>query len=138
MESAAEKPEISASTSPSTTGDQQTAENVDTRKRRRSAWMTGAVAIGAVVLEPELLPGIAIGMAAVAVPKLFPGISERIRPAVRSVWRAGQQAVAKGREKAKALSGAAAHGVDQATADQAPVEQGTSDAEASHGAGHPA
>ena len=59
--------------------------------------MTGAVAIGALVLEPELLPGIAIGMAAVAVPKLLPGISERIRPAVHSVWRAAQQAVAKGR-----------------------------------------
>src|SRR5205085_10985574 len=127
MESAAETPEISASTSPTTTADQQTAENVDGRKTRRSAWMTGAVAIGALVLEPELLPGIAIGMAAVAVPKLFPGISERIRPAVRSIWRAAQQAVAKGREKTKALSSATAHGIDQAAPD----------AEASHGAGHP-
>src|SRR4051812_40077409 len=105
MESAAEKPEISAAT-PSTTADQQTTENVHERKSRRSAWMTGAVAIGALVFEPELLPGIAIGMAAVAVPKLFPGISERLRPAVHSVWRAAQQAVAKGREKTKALSGA--------------------------------
>ncbi len=134
MESAAEKPEISAATSPSTTADQQTAENVDERKRRRSAWMTGAVAIGALVLEPELLPGIAIGMAAVAVPKLFPGISERIRPAVRSVWRAAQQAVAKGREKTKALSGATAHGTDQTDS----RDQAATDAEASHGAGHPA
>ena len=77
-------------------------------------------------------------MAAVAVPKLFPGISERIRPAVRSVWRAAQQAVAKGREKTKALSGATAHGIDQVSVDSNRVDQAASDAEASRGAGHPA
>jgi hypothetical protein len=109
MESAGEKPQSSTDQNPVPAATESTAGHADDRGRRRSAWVAGAIAVGALVLEPELLPGMAIGIAAVALPKLFPRLAARVRPAVQSAWRATQDKLSKGRDKARALGGATAH-----------------------------
>ena len=68
------------------------------RKARRRGLAATAVAIGAVLLEPELLPGIVIGAAAAMAPKLFPRVAAYLRPVTQTVQGAAQMALDKGRE----------------------------------------
>jgi hypothetical protein len=65
--------------------------------QRRGRIVAAAVAIGAVLLEPELLPGIAIGVVAAMAPKLFPRATKRLRPLGQSMRRTAEDALAKGR-----------------------------------------
>jgi hypothetical protein len=65
--------------------------------QRRGRMVAAAVAIGAVLLEPELLPGIAIGVLAAMAPKLFPRATERLRPLGQSMRRTAEDALARGR-----------------------------------------
>jgi hypothetical protein len=55
----------------------------------------GVVAVGAAVLEAALLPGIALGVAAVAAPRLLPKMGSALGPAfrstVRGVYKLGQK-----------------------------------------------
>lgn len=55
----------------------------------------GVVAIGAAVLEAALLPGIALGVAAVAAPKFLPKFGSALSPmfksTVRGVYKFGQK-----------------------------------------------
>lgn len=62
--------------------------------------VTAAVAVGvaAAMLEAELLPGIAIGAAAMLVGKMFPRIARAFRPVAKTVVRAGVAVADKGRE----------------------------------------
>jgi hypothetical protein len=66
--------------------------------QRRGRVVAAAVAVGAVLLEPELLPGIAIGVLAAMAPKLFPRATERLRPLGQSMRKTAEDALAKGRE----------------------------------------
>lgn len=62
--------------------------------------VTAAVAVGvaAAMLEAELLPGIAIGAAAIMVGKMFPRIARAFRPVAKTVVRTGVSVADKGRE----------------------------------------
>ena len=55
----------------------------------------GVVAIGAALIEAELLAGLALGVAAVAAPKLVPRLGSALAPmfksAVRGVYKLGQK-----------------------------------------------
>lgn len=55
----------------------------------------GVVAVGAAVLEAALLPGIVLGVAAVAAPKFLPKLGSALGPAfkstVRGVYKLGQK-----------------------------------------------
>ena len=50
------------------------------------------------VLAPELLPGMAIGVAALLAPKILPRLGFAVRPLVKSAVRAGYAAAAATRE----------------------------------------
>jgi hypothetical protein len=65
---------------------------------RGVAWLTGAAAVGALLIEPELIVGMAIGAAAVAAPKLWPKLAREARPLADSARRALREAVEKGRQ----------------------------------------
>jgi Protein of unknown function (DUF5132) len=56
----------------------------------------GVVAIGAALIEAELLAGLALGVAAVAAPKLVPKLGSALAPmfksTVRGVYKFGQKA----------------------------------------------
>ena len=62
-------------------------------KREQDDGLSGAVAavvvvaIGAAVFEAALLPGIALGVAAVAAPKYFPKLGAALNPLFRSTVR---------------------------------------------------
>jgi hypothetical protein len=55
----------------------------------------GVVGVGVVMLEAALLPGVVLGVAAVAAPKYFPRLSSALAPifrgAVRGVYKASQK-----------------------------------------------
>ena len=85
------------------------AASEEARRKRRRGMMTTAVAIGAALLEPELLPGIAIGLAAVAAPKLMPRIASRLRPLGEAMRRLSEHALARGRELTRMTKERVAH-----------------------------
>jgi hypothetical protein len=49
------------------------------------------VGVGALVFEAALIPGIALGVAAMLVPKFLPQIGSAIDPLVRGAYRAGRK-----------------------------------------------
>lgn len=57
-----------------------------------------AIGVGAALIEVELIPGLIIGAGAILLGKLFPEIGGYVRPAVKSVLRAGFAAAEKARE----------------------------------------
>lgn len=66
-----------------------------------SAVITTLVAGAAVaVFAPELLPGMAIGVAAVAAPKILPLLGNLVAPIARTVVRAGYKTAIKTKEMA--------------------------------------
>src|SRR5215470_12544064 len=64
--------------------------------------IAGAVITGIAVaaLAPELLPGMAIGVAAMLAPKLLPGLGNALRPIVKTAVSATYAATLKAREMA--------------------------------------
>jgi hypothetical protein len=70
----------------------------DDRRKRSRRIATAVIGIGAVVLEPELLPGIAIGLLAAIAPKYIPRLSTHLRPIGNTVRRAAAALTEKGRE----------------------------------------
>ncbi|WP_202620506.1 DUF5132 domain-containing protein [Methylocystis heyeri] len=58
----------------------------------------GVVGVGVVVMEAALLPGVALGVAAVAAPKYFPRLSSALAPIFRSTVRGVYKASQKTRE----------------------------------------
>ena len=73
-------------------------------KREQDDGLSGAVAavavvaVGAAVFEAALLPGIALGVAAVAVPRYLPKIGSALNPLFRSTVRGTYKLVQKSRE----------------------------------------
>ena len=66
------------------------------REQTRSELATAAVVgVAAVLIEAELLPGILLGVAAMMVPKIFPGLTDFARPLVKSTIGLGYKAMAK-------------------------------------------
>jgi hypothetical protein len=66
-----------------------------------SAVVTTLIAgVAVAVLAPELLPGMALGIAAVAAPKILPTLANIIAPLARTVVRAGYKTAVKTREMA--------------------------------------
>ncbi len=57
-----------------------------------------AIVVGAALIEIELIPGLIIGAGAILLGKFFPEMSGYVRPAVKSVVRAGFSATQKMRE----------------------------------------
>ena len=56
------------------------------------------IGIGAALIEVEWIPGILIGIGAMLAPKLIPGLTDAMRPVVRSAIRGGYSAATKTRE----------------------------------------
>ena len=73
-------------------------------KREQDDGLSGAVAavvvvaIGAAVFEAALLPGIALGVAAVAAPKYFPKLGAALTPLFRSTVRGTYKLIQKSKE----------------------------------------
>jgi hypothetical protein len=68
-------------------------------REERGGLMTTIVTGAAVaILAPELLPGMAIGVAALLAPKVLPVLGTAVRPLVRTVVRAGYSAAMETRE----------------------------------------
>src|SRR5262249_38962935 len=61
-----------------------------------------AVVVGGAIaaLEPELIPGILVGVGATMVPKLLPAVGTILRPVVKTVVKVGYEVVASAREAA--------------------------------------
>jgi hypothetical protein len=66
-----------------------------TRSELATAAVVGAVAV---LVEAELLPGILLGVGAIMLAKLFPGITGQIRPLVKSTIGLGYKAMGKTQE----------------------------------------
>jgi hypothetical protein len=66
-----------------------------TRSELATAAVVGAVAV---LIEAELLPGILLGVGAMMVAKLFPGITDHIRPLLKSTIGLGYKAMGKTQE----------------------------------------
>jgi hypothetical protein len=62
--------------------------------------LVSTLIIGGVIalIEPELLVGMAIGVAAVAAPKLFPALATALRPLIKTTVSAGYSVVTTARE----------------------------------------
>jgi hypothetical protein len=56
------------------------------------------IIVGAALIEIELIPGLLIGAGAILLGKLFPGVGEYVRPAVKGALRAGLAMTHKARE----------------------------------------
>ncbi|MDQ2763549.1 MAG: hypothetical protein M3Y22_08710 [Pseudomonadota bacterium] len=70
-----------------------------THEQTRSELATAAVVgVAAVIIEAELLPGILLGVAAMMIPKLFPGVSDLARPMIKSTVGLAYKAMAKTQE----------------------------------------
>lgn len=65
-------------------------------ERTRSELATAAVVgVAALLIEIELLPGILLGVGAMMIPKLFPGVTDMVRPLMKSTIALGYKAMAK-------------------------------------------
>jgi hypothetical protein len=78
--------------------DEAQAQASGRRGRRRWTLVGGALAVGAVLLEPELIPGMALGLAVAAAPKVAPRVMARVRPWTEAARRAAEGVVARGRQ----------------------------------------
>jgi hypothetical protein len=68
-------------------------------REERGGLMTTVVTGAAIaILAPELLPGMAIGVAALLAPKVLPVLGTAVRPLVRTAVRAGYLAAMETRE----------------------------------------
>lgn len=63
-----------------------------------TAATVGVVAVGAVIFEAALLPGLALGVAAVLAPKYLPRIGSALNPLFRSTVRGAYRVGQKSRE----------------------------------------
>ena len=79
----------------------QPAEESTTIKNNRSdaattAAVVGVVAVGALIFEAALIPGMALGVAAMLVPKVLPRLGEGLQPVfratVKGAYKAGRSA----------------------------------------------
>jgi hypothetical protein len=61
-----------------------------------TAAVVAVVAVGAVIFEAALIPGMVLGVAAMLAPKVFPNVDNKLQPAfratVRGAYRAGRKA----------------------------------------------
>lgn len=56
------------------------------------------VGLGAALIEVELVPGILLGVAAMAMPNLLPKLGKAIRPLLKETVRAGYSLASRARE----------------------------------------
>jgi hypothetical protein len=84
-EEAAAQPAGSATTAEATCSDAAT-----------TATVVGVVAVGALIFEAALIPGMILGVGAMLVPKVLPRLGESLQPAfratVRGAYKAGRSA----------------------------------------------
>ena|SRR5579872_2819527 len=62
-----------------------------------SAATIGVVAVGAIIFEAALLPGIALGVAAALAPKYLPKLGDRVQPLIDSTVRSAYKFTRKAR-----------------------------------------
>jgi hypothetical protein len=77
---------------------QETQEDQDNGGLNKTVATVVVVAAGAALFEAALLPGIAIGVAAVAVPKLYPKIAAGLTPLFKSTVRGTYKLAQKSKE----------------------------------------
>lgn len=88
-------PGASAATAPGTTGPQP---GVQPETGVVTAATVGVVAVGALIFEAALLPGLILGVAAVLAPKYMPKIGSALNPLFRSTVRGAYRLGQKSRE----------------------------------------
>ena len=71
------------------------AEVLNQEETRSELTAAAVVGVAAVLVEAELLPGILLGVAAMMLPKIFPGITDFARPLVKSSIGLGYKAMVK-------------------------------------------
>jgi hypothetical protein len=62
-----------------------------------TATVVGVIAVGALIFEAALIPGMILGVAAMLVPKVLPRLGESVQPAFRATVRGAYQAGKKAR-----------------------------------------
>jgi hypothetical protein len=66
------------------------------QEKTRSELATAAVVgAAAVLIEVELLPGILLGVGAMMLAKLFPGVTDQVRPLIKTTIGMGYKAMGK-------------------------------------------
>lgn len=80
-----------------------------------------AIAIGAALIEVELVPGILIGVGAMLAPRFFPKLGNALRPMVKGAVRAGYALADKTRELAAETSEQLQDIVAEVKSEQAPA-----------------
>jgi hypothetical protein len=66
-----------------------------TRSELAAAAVVGAAAV---LIEVELLPGILLGVGAMMLAKLFPGVTDQVRPLIKTTIGMGYKAMGKAQE----------------------------------------
>ncbi len=88
-------------------------------EEERRGLMTTIIAGTAIaIFAPELLPGMAIGVAAILLPRVLPTLAPAVRPLVRGAVRAGYATVVATREMAAEASEQVQDIVAEARAEQ--------------------
>ena len=80
------------------THEAQTQENQDDGGTARAVAAVAVVAVGAAIFESALLPGIALGVAAIAAPKYFPRLAGALNPLFKSTIRGTYKLAQKSKE----------------------------------------
>jgi hypothetical protein len=88
---------------------------------RRRGKVAALVAIGAVILEPELIPGIAIGAAIALAPRYFPRLASMMREHSGAMKRAAKTVTEKAQALGARAKERATHVIQRVTS---PEEQG--------------
>ena len=76
----------------------QTQETQDDGGTAKAVATVAVVAVGAAIFESALLPGIALGVAAVAAPKYFPRLAGALNPLFKSTIRGTYKLAQKSKE----------------------------------------
>jgi hypothetical protein len=79
--------------------DLESAVEVLKQEKTRSELATAAVVgAAALLIEVELLPGILLGVGAMMLAKLFPGVTDQVRPLIKTTIGMGYKAMGKAQE----------------------------------------
>lgn len=76
----------------------QSVLNLDARGLGAGLATAAVVGVGVALIEVALIPGILIGVAAMAFPKLLPSVTKSVKPMLRSAIKTGYTASQKTRE----------------------------------------
>jgi len=105
-------------------GPEEPTEPATTTKNSRSdaattAAVVGVVAVGALIFEAALIPGMILGVGAMLVPKVLPRLGESLQPAFRSTVRGAYKAGTSARHAFAGAKEQVHHVAAEAKADSA-------------------